>query len=118
MGPQVGEVISPPPNIQVKLGEKIILTKDNLVIAAHVLYEYSREININGNISTTDESGSITLKLSTPQTYTVVTGKENAKTTITGTMTYTDTLKKGDKVILIPATNEQLYFLVDKAVVL
>ena len=34
------------------------------------------------------------------------------------TMTYTDDLKAGDVVILIPSTDEQRYYLVDKAVVL
>ncbi|MCT4605855.1 MAG: DUF2577 domain-containing protein [Marinisporobacter sp.] len=117
LGPQTGMVLSPPPNIQVSLGDKIILTKEHLVIAAHVLKDYQREIEVKGNIQTNGEGGSITLQTSPPPTtYKVVSGSVGAQTTITGTMKYTDTLKKGDIVILVPSTDEQTYFLIDKAV--
>ncbi|QEK13731.1 DUF2577 domain-containing protein (plasmid) [Crassaminicella thermophila] len=119
LGPQIGEVITPPPNIQIALGDKIILTKEHLVIAAHVLTDYQREINITGDIQTTEEGGSVTLQVNpAPTTYTVVDGSVNGNVVITGTIKYTDTLKKGDKVILIPSTDEQTYFLIDKAVML
>ncbi|WP_165916261.1 DUF2577 domain-containing protein [Marinisporobacter balticus] len=117
LGPQTGIVISPPPNIQVTLGKKIVLTKEHLIIADHVLKDYQRELEIKGNMQTSGEGGSITLKTSsTPTIYTVVTGNVSANTTIIGSMKYTDTLKTGDEVILVPATDEQTYFLIDKAV--
>ncbi|QZY55093.1 DUF2577 domain-containing protein [Crassaminicella profunda] len=117
LGPQTGIVLSPPPNIQVVLGDKIILTKEHLIIAAHVLKDYQREIEVTGNIQTKGEGGSITLKKgSSSTTYEVDGGRVGAQTTSTGTMKYTDTLKKGDVVILIPSTDEQTYFLIDKAV--
>ncbi|WP_427340655.1 DUF2577 family protein [Caloranaerobacter sp. DY30410] len=75
MGPRVGQVISPLPEIKVKLGDKILLDKQRLIIASHI-YEH---------FGWTDETG-------------------------------TYYLAEGDKVILIPSTDEQIYFLVDKAV--
>ncbi|WP_053955095.1 DUF2577 domain-containing protein [Inediibacterium massiliense] len=116
LGPQVGTIISPPPNIQVYLGDKIILTKEHLIIGAHVLEDYERQFEIKGDESTSGESGSITLKSNVPTTYEVVNGNVEGNVSMKGTFKYTDTLKKGDQVILIPTTDEQTYFLLDKGV--
>lgn len=72
MGPIIGEIISPLPNIKIKLRNEIFLEKHNCVIANHIYIHYK---NIDN--------------------------------------TY---LLNGDKVILIPSGDEQLYFLVDKVV--
>lgn len=115
LGPQIGEVIDPPPNIKVKLGDKIILTKDNLVIAAKALNDYTRQISISGDISFADSNCGST-GISSSHSHTIETINIDTQYNANGTLLYTDTLKKGDKVILIPSTNEQLYFLIDKAV--
>ncbi|USK54365.1 DUF2577 domain-containing protein [Cytobacillus solani] len=94
LGPQVGKVISPPPGIKVQLGDKIILDNDHLVIAASVLSGYEREITIDG--ATTTAASPITK--------------------IDGKLKFNDSLKAGDEVILIPSTDEQTYYLIDKAV--
>lgn len=87
---EVGKVISPLPNIQISLGGegKIILTKENLLFASQVLNEYKREFNVQY------ESGG----------------------TAKGNITFIDTLKGGDEVILIPTANKQNYYLMDKVV--
>lgn len=124
MGPQIGEVISPPPNIQVRLGGKIILTKDNLVIAAHVLNNYTRQFSIEGNISFSDSDCGTTDSVNdggyeaNSHSHTIETLNIDTTFNSNGTMAFTDTLKQGDKVILIPSTDEQIYFLIDKAVTL
>ncbi|SET55368.1 Protein of unknown function [Natronincola peptidivorans] len=107
LGPQLGTVIASPPNIRVKIGDKIILEKDRLVIAAHVLSGYKRQFQ-------GQSSGSIITKTPSPVTYSSYTELENLSNT--GEITYTDTLKIGDEVILMPSTDEQKYFLIDKAV--
>ncbi|WP_129599804.1 DUF2577 domain-containing protein [Anaerophilus nitritogenes] len=116
LGPQIGKIISPPPNIQVSLGDKIILTKEHLIIGAHVLNDYERQFEIKGEEKTSGESGSITLKSSVPTTYEVVNGNVEGNVSMKGTFKYIDTLKKGDQVMLIPTTDEQTYFLIDKGV--
>lgn len=87
---EVGKVISELPNIQISLGSegKIVLTKENLLFTSQVLDGYKREVNIQY------ENGGA------------------AK----GNITFIDTLKNGDEVILIPTSNKQSYYLMDKVV--
>lgn len=111
LGPQIGIVVSPPPGLKVRLGDKILLDASRLVVAAHVLEGYTRQAEITGL------RGVVTLVKPPPpddpeesETW-GVNGTELA-----GAMEFTDGLKTGDEVILIPATDEQTYFLVDRAV--
>lgn len=94
MGPVTGIVIIPPPNIKVSIGDKIILYNEDLIIAAHVLSDYEREITVDE--ATTTATSPIT--------------KIEAK------LKFNDTLKADDEVILIPTTDIQKYYLIDKAV--
>lgn len=92
-----GIVISPPPKAQIRLNETVILNNNRLVFAAHVLEDYEREIELEGDIKFTD---------SPFQTFEAKEVKSTTK----------DTLKEGDEVILLPTADEQLYFVVGKAV--
>lgn len=105
LGPQIGVVISPPPEVQIGLGEKIMLTKEQLVFAALLLAGYQRETEIS---QTSNLSGSTAPADGHAHTY--------QSLGMVGTIKLTDTLKAGDEVILIPSADEQLYFVVDKAV--
>jgi len=124
LGPQIGVVVAPPPDIRVSLGDKIILDKDNLIIAAHVLADYQRELEITGEIDITGAAGKTTLIQPPPPEEPVVVSETwgmqstslEGQEKITGAMKYTDTLKAGDEVILIPSTDEQRYFVIDKVV--
>ncbi|ABR48582.1 hypothetical protein Amet_2428 [Alkaliphilus metalliredigens QYMF] len=108
MGPQIGKVITPPPNIKVSLGDKIILEKNRLIIAAHVLSGYTRQFQGQSN-------GTITTKTPpSPVSYSEYTVLEDLNHA--GEIVYTDTLKTGDEVILLPSTDEQKYIIIDKAV--
>ena len=79
-----GQVISPPPDVRIKLNDHIVLSAKNLVFAANMLSGYSRQ--------STFGAGS-------------------------GTLTYMDhSIKSGDEVILMPSTDQQTYFVLDKAV--
>ena len=110
MGPQIGVVISPPPEIKIGLGDKIILSKDHLIIAAHVLAGYQRDIEIPVTSDLTGNTANALVGTSTEHNH----AYENLG--IAGQMLYMDTLKAGDEVILVPSTDAQIYFLVDKAV--
>jgi hypothetical protein len=79
----IGTVITPPPEVEIRLNERIILKKDRLIFLAHMLNNYIREADINGDM--------ITVK-------------------------WTDTVKPGDEVSLLPTADEQLYIVLDKAV--
>lgn len=113
----VGKVISPPNDIRISIDEAIILDKTNLIIAAHVLKDYEREFEIfDAEIQFTDENMGNTNTVSnhshTIQSLSVDSQTLKAK----GKFKWTDTLKEGDLVILVPSQNEQMYILIDKAV--
>ncbi|SNT18627.1 Protein of unknown function [Anaerovirgula multivorans] len=123
MGPQVGKVISPPPNIKVGLGDKIILDKEDLIISAHVLDGYQREIEVTGirNTGLNASGGNMDFHLtgSPPSKNYTITGFSIPQSILNksdGTLKYMDTLNAGDEVILIPSNDHQKYYLVDKAV--
>jgi len=111
VGPRVGKVTSPPPEIKITLEDGIILDKTHLVIAAHVLQGYEREVRIP---LTNSEGVTDSKNVGDHGSH-----KHNIETVgLEGSIQFTDTLKLGDKVILIPSTDEQTYFLIDKAVIL
>ena len=107
LGPQVGTVISLPPDIKVSLNTKVLLNKKKLVVAAHLL-PYTRAFSA-------ESEGNIITKTEPPETYDPATIVESQNQS--GNLSFTDQfLKVGDEVILIPTTDKQKYFLIDKAV--
>lgn len=80
-----GIVLAEPPEPVIKLTDSIILQKNHLVFAEHMLKDYERKVELN-------ESGVET----------------DLKTL--------DNFKVGDEVILIPTFDQQLYYVIDKAV--
>ncbi len=94
-GVQLGRVVSPLPDIKVALGEKIILTKEHLIFAAHMLKDHKRGYRANGSIEFLDVDAPFTAE---------------------GEIEFTDSLQAGDRVIIIPTKDEQKYYVLDKAV--
>ena len=150
IGMVIGEVLDPPPNLRVKIEDKIILKKNQIILAAHVNTDYKRTFEIitgddkaskltGGKVKTNktgillgapdpSELGTVDL----PTTHDLV-APSGAGTIISvdpehdhdlsdgnefsaeGTIKWTDTLKKGDKVIMIPDRTEKFFVLIDKA---
>lgn len=110
-----GIVISPPPKAQIRLNETVILNNNQLVFAAHILNDYEREIEIEGELKFTDaDCGTIVNAAGTGSVVSLdVDTTFEAKKVKSTTK---DTLKEGDEVILLPTADEQLYFVVGKAV--
>ncbi|WP_312130581.1 DUF2577 domain-containing protein [Lysinibacillus capsici] len=110
-----GIVISPPPNAQIRLNDTVILGNNQLVFAVHVLENYEREIELEGELKFTDaDCGTIVNAAGTGSVVSL-----NVDTTFEAKKvksTTKDTLKEGDEVILLPTADEQLYFVVGKAV--
>ncbi|MEK4247589.1 DUF2577 family protein [Psychrobacillus sp. FSL K6-2684] len=111
-----GIVISPPPEAQIRLNEVIVLEKHQLVFASHMLIDYKRELEMTGEIKFDDSnagtSGSTDGHTHTIETLNVDTNYEAKNVEITTK----DTIRVGDEVILQPAMDEQLYYVLDKAV--
>lgn len=112
----VGKVITPPPEIQISIDDVIVLDKTHLIIAAHVLNNYEREFEIEGDIQFTD-SDCGTTTVSSAHSHGISSLNVDANTLkAKGKLKWTDTLKKDDQVILVPAGNQQMYILIDKGV--
>lgn len=109
IGIQIGKVISPPPEIKIQLGKEIILTKDKLIFCASVLNGYKRLIEIP-QTNTTGKTDSVSIGDHGSHLHNV------AELGLTGELIFTDTLKQGDEIILFPTQDEQLFFVLDKAV--
>lgn len=105
-GITVGTVTSPPPNLVIVVNG-FILDKEQLVVADYLLSGYKREMITRG-------SGNITAKTPVPppiyyDQHTVIESIDFA-----GDITLTDTLKAGDKVIVMPSTNNEIYYVLSK----
>lgn len=110
-----GIVISPPPEVQIQLNEVIILKKHHLIFAAHMLKGYIRTADIEGDIKFQDTmAGTTTVASLHSHELATVDVDTNYEAKIK--MTTTDTIGEGDEVILMPTGDDQLYFVLDKAV--
>lgn len=80
----IGKVVSPYPNLKINDGDEIILTRENLIVAGHLL-PHSRDFITSGT---------------------------------SGTINFTDGLKKGDNVIMVASSDGQKYIVLARAVTL
>lgn len=124
IGPVLGTVIVAPPELKVQINEKIILKKHQIIIAEEKVSGYQREFSSEGEVNELDItlsefSISSSDKDSKGDTHGTVSGTGKFKGTgtfkKTGSVKWTDELVEGNKVILIPMLNNNLYFLLDKA---
>ncbi|WP_432406724.1 DUF2577 family protein [Wukongibacter sp. M2B1] len=124
LGPQTGRVISSFPNIKIKLGDKIVLDKKHLIISEQLIKKRGR-FTLKAK-ETVDYPGKITLEKLIPgdgengdtiQTldYDIADIQINRIDQTEIEIKY-DGLKVGDEVIMIPTTNEQKYYVIDKVV--
>lgn len=104
-GIQVGKVVVGFPDIKISAGDKIILDRDDLVFSAHILKNYRRDFEIENIDGETDS-----INVGDHGTH------KHKINTLKATIKFTDELKIGDEVILIPTTDEQTYYVLDKVV--
>lgn len=126
MGAITGEVVKAPPNLEVKIDPKITLKTKNIVISEEKISTYTREfkswgnvdeIVINGEIETTSsntEGGPGPHKHQHGTISGILKGKGTFK--LSGTNEWTDDLKVGDMVLLVPTNEHEIFYLVDKVV--
>lgn len=113
----IGVIEIAPPEIQVRLGPEVILYKENLIISAAVLKDYEREFEIfDAEIQFTDNNSGQTNTVSTHSHSIESLNVDSDTLTAKGKIKWTDELKIGDKVILVPAQNDNMYILIEKAV--
>ena len=89
----IGDVVAELPDIKIQIDSAIILDKTMLIFAAHVLPGYVRDYEL---YDITDDE--LVLRRSD------------------GKIKWIDELKNGDKLILVPSSNDNMYIVIDKAV--
>lgn len=116
----IGEILSPPPNIAIKVGD-IQLDKDNLYIADYLLQDYKRKIQIKEEAKLSHGGGSVLGKTSSASISEHGSHNHNvnsldvinADVDVRGYLVNKDCLlKKGEKVSLqqISGTNQFIVF--------
>ena len=104
----VGIIVQPPPDIVVKWNN-IELTKENIYIAEYLLVGYRREARGHIVSATQNRSGG-----SGDAAY--ASHNHDIDNDYTDDIIYTDTLKPGDLVSVLPCAGSQLYIITDKLV--
>ena len=117
---QIGEVISPPPDIVIRVGD-LQVDKDNILISDYLLPNYKRQFEIpetsEAKITTEayidndfENVHSITYK--NPITNETLEGTIGLK----GEMMLTDTLQQGDIIAVLPTEDRQTYIILARLV--
>ena len=106
---EIGEVVAPPPNIAVRVGD-LQIDKDNILIADYLLSDYEREVSVDE----TSEAGTIT-EIITREPYTEAT-HEIAKYNLTGSIKFKDTLRQGDLIAVLSTADRQTYIILARVV--
>lgn len=126
----VGKVLTPLPDIKIRLNDVVVLKKERLVFSASLLAGFAKEAKLTGDIKFTDtncgngvgQTNSVYdggyQASSHSHLVTVDVTSVNIDTTYTASASveFTDTIKEGDEVILMPTNDEQIYYVMDKAV--
>ena len=122
IGPVIGIVVNSPPDIKIKaLSGRAILDKNDLYINEYLLPSHKRTIESNGVMDLGDELCGQTDLIHdggyqasahrhTLETLEVTDGSYSSE----GELILTDTLKKGDEVLLLPTDNNQKFFVICK----
>ncbi|MCG3089126.1 DUF2577 family protein [Sporosarcina cyprini] len=98
-----GIVESLPPEPVIRLSEKIAPDKSQLIFASNLIAGYERHIKFtDSNCGTTTTNSNHNHDIATLNIDTL--------------MQWTDTLKIGDEVIVVPVADGQMYYVIDKAV--
>lgn len=119
LGAITGQVIQAPPNLVVKLQSGITIKKNKILVAVEKLADYSRMFELVGTIN------SITINATTSNrpcgkgaTNEHGTIKGSGNIEMQGVIKWTDTLKVGDTVLMLPTNNHDYFYLVDRVVML
>lgn len=117
LGAITGEVIKAPPNLEVRLENKVVIKNHKIIISIEKIIGYQRTYSLKGNITKYDFDNTTSSeavpnhpahpipKLSGTGTYTAE-----------GTIQWTDTLKVGDKVLMLPTNEQEYFYLIDRVV--
>lgn len=117
LGAVTGEVVKAPPELEVKLENKAIVKNHKIIISIEKIIGYKRTYSLEGNITQYDFDNT-TSSEPVPNHPSHPIPKLSGKGTYQaeGTIQWTDTLKVGDKVLMLPTNEEEYFYLIDKVV--
>lgn len=123
IGTVIGEVIETFPNLRVSISDKIIIEKDNIVVSNHLMSNYKREFDFEGKITLNSQTelalaGVNGQAIENPSGHQHDINFNENDFKAKGKIKFTDTLLKGDIVLLIASSDNQIFFLIDKGVFL
>lgn len=111
MGPIVGIVVSEPPELKILISDgQIKLENEHLYMCQHAMKDYEREFEIENTTDVTSNTNGVNVGDHGSHSHVLT------NIALKSTIKWTDTLKVGDEVLLIPSTSEQMYFIIDKVV--
>lgn len=102
----LAEVLSPPPHLLIKAGD-VQIGNPNILIADYLLPGYQRQYSQTGD-------GTMIAKTPPPATYSDYTEVESLR--IDGQHKWTDTLRSGDVVAVMPTCDGQRYIILARVV--
>lgn len=117
LGAVTGEIIKAPPQLEVKLENGVIVKKHKIMVSIEKIAGYKREFSLDGTINDITINATTSNKpcgLGASNAHGTIQGKGNYKTV--GTITWTDTLKVGDTVLMLPTSKEEYFYLIDRVV--
>lgn len=117
LGAVTGEVIKAPPHLEVKLQNGIVIKNHKIMISIEKIIGYQRTYSLEGNITeyafdNTTNSEPVPQHPSHPIKKLAGKGTYKAE----GTIKWTDTLKVGDTVLMLPTNKEEYFYLIDRVV--
>lgn len=121
LGVIIGKVIKPLPELEISiLNESAILDKDDLYICNSLLDTYTREFQKEGSIKFKDSGCGTTTTVNdggyqaSSHNHEIENLNIDTQYTAEGKITFVDTLKMDDEVLLVPEATEQIFFIIDK----
>lgn len=117
VGAVTGEVVKAPPQLEVKLENGVIIKNHKIMISIEKIIGYQREFSLKGTINSITINATTSNKpCSLGATNQHGTIKGNGEYETIGTIQWTDTLKVGDKVLMLPTNENEYFYLIDKVV--
>ena len=117
LGAVTGEVVKAPPELEVKLENGIIIKNHKIMISIEKIVGYQRTYSLKGNITQYDFDNTTSSEpVSTHPAHPIKKLSGKGTYTAEGTIQWTDTLKVGDKVLMLPTNKEEYFYLIDRVV--
>lgn len=116
VGAVTGEVMAPPPAIEVKLFNDIVVKANKIIICEEKKAGYLREFALTGEITEYSFQNTTNTEVASNHSHPIKSLAGKGTFSAEGEIRWTDELKKGDKVLMLPTNGHELYYLIDKVV--